>query len=233
MEKEKIAILVDHHNLREVLNNGYQDLESRKNQKLIQEKKAVEIISTPVQMSSAFLSGKTWERNGKMIKYRFWETLHDVILQAYSDQRYTPPQSELYHTGTWLFISERPYPVDKNHKYDEEEAIFLKEMRKVDSLFGYIVKYSVDNKAMDQKGTDVNLVCQMLIGAFHDEYDTCILLSDDVSFIPAINMAQNYMNKRIFHAGFTQGRLRAACYGNIPFEDGGFHLMFNPAPHHH
>ena len=117
--------------------------------------------------------------------------------------------------GSWLFVGKTTFP-DTVVSTDEQN--FLKAILKLDSLYGYIVRYGIKSTSNNKiKGVDVHLVCQMLVGAFQDEYDTCILVSDDPEFIPAIEIAQNFYKRRIFHAGFEKGILRAACYGSIPF----------------
>jgi len=218
---ERVAILVDHKNLRLTLNNGYKVFDT-------QTRSMKEV--TPHEKFESYLGINVYPREKKLINLPFWSSLQKQILQQYVKNSFTASSiADITHMGTWLFISQRAHPY-LEEPYDDEEIAFLDLMSEVDSLFGYIAKYSIDNTSRANKGVDVNLVCQMLLGAFQDEYDTCILVSDDLSFVPSVDIAQNYRNKRIFHAGFTIGPLRAACYGSIPFENGGFQKIFPISP---
>ncbi|MBK7304119.1 MAG: NYN domain-containing protein [Saprospiraceae bacterium] len=149
-----------------------------------------------------------------------WENFNDRILGAIKE---LSRHESLHHVGTWMFASKR---VDL-HKEEGKEEIdkevkFLERMKAIDSLFGFIVRYGMGYKSnglYHSKGVDVNLVCQMLVGAFEDEYDICVLVSDDDDFIPAVEIVQNFYGKQVYHAGFQGDRLRAACYGNVEFEE--------------
>ena len=153
------------------------------------------------------------------IKFSIWEHFNDNVLSCVKRRL---GHDRVKHMGTWMFVGKR---VDLFREKQQEERVaeqnLMSHMKKIDSLFGFIIKYGISYKAENEihhKGLDVNLVCQMLLGAFEDEYDICILISDDDEFIPAVEIAQNYYGKQIFHAGFEPDRLRAACFGNIPFE---------------
>jgi hypothetical protein len=97
---------------------------------------------------------------------------------------------KIRHQGTWIFVPKRVDLFDASDESERnEEKVFLEHMKKVDSIFGYIIKYGVSYKnksTISKKGIDTNLVCQMLLGAFEDEYDICILISDIDEFIPAM-----------------------------------------------
>lgn len=156
----------------------------------------------------------------KFIPIRVWSKFNQEMLGLTSQRS---GLTDLKHMGTWMFVSKR---VDLHNERDSEElkleSRFLEHMKQVDSLFGFIIKYGIGYRTqsgLSSKGVDVNLVCQMLVGAFENEYDICILVSDDDEFIPSIEIVQNFYGKQVYHAGFEPDRLRAACFGNIPFED--------------
>lgn len=177
-------------------------------------------------LKTKFLPIEKWKQlNSKMLAFlefnaSFIESIEDYI-----------PHKNSEHIGSWLFVSQRVdlYNDTINSQEIKEEKEFLEQMKKIDSIFGFIIKYGIKYKASKQnnklveKGVDVQLVCQMLLGAFRNEYDSCILLSDEDEFIPAIEIIQNFYGKQVYHAGFEPDRLRAACFGNIPLEKEVFH----------
>ncbi len=195
---EKVAIFIDRGNF----------IQQLKNKKLL---------------NKDFLPIDKWKQFNNILmsffEYRcgFISEVDDYKKHSYTD-----------HIGSWLFVSQR---VDLHHQETAQEEItqekiFLEHMKKIDSLFGFIIKYGIKYKSegtMIEKGVDIHLVCQMLLGAFRNEFDSCILLSDEDEFIPAIEIIQNYYGKQVHHAGFQADRLRAACFGNIPLEQEFYH----------
>ena len=53
-----------------------------------------------------------------------------------------------------------------------------------------------------EKGTDVKIAVDLIVGAVDDEYDTAILISSDTDLIPALKYIR-YKNKRIEYVGFS------------------------------
>jgi hypothetical protein len=168
-----------------------------------------------------------------------WKVFNRKLLEMYEAHSgcYYSEHSKGYcrmiqHVGTWMFASKRIDLIAEKTPQNEiqEEINFLKHINQVDSIPGFIVsygsRYKVRNQDLDlelEKEVDVEIVCQMLVGAFHDRYDACILVSDDNDFLPAVERIQNYYGKQVFHAGFQSGRLRAKCYGNIALEEESHH----------
>ena len=69
-----------------------------------------------------------------------------------------------------------------------------------------------------EKGVDAEIICQMLMGAFLDHYDACIIISDDADYLPAVDRVQDYFGKKVIQAGFHKSKLRERSYANIPLE---------------
>jgi uncharacterized LabA/DUF88 family protein len=126
------------------------------------------------------------------------------------------------HVGTYLCVGLSEYLCN-------EERAIKKRFRNLDRKNGFIVKYGTrtgsykDKKGNlrlgTEKGVDTEIVCQMLMGAFLDHYDACILVSDDADYIPAVRNVQDYFGKKVIQAGFQNGVLREQAYGNIPLEN--------------
>lgn len=77
-----------------------------------------------------------------------------------------------------------------------------------------------------EKGVDTEIVCQMLMGAFLNHYDACILMSDDADYVPAVRNVQDYFGKKVIQAGFQNGVLREQAYGNIALENAKPNLLY-------
>lgn len=144
-----------------------------------------------------------------------WERLNPNLIKAY--KRIFPFKEEIDHIGTWICLPKEEYPKT------DGAMTFLESIRRVDCLQKFIVKYGYwkkDNKGRQEKMVDTEIVCQMLMGAFRDEYDTCFILSDDADYVPAVHRIQDIFGKRVIQVGFSpKSRLRAACYGHLPLED--------------
>ncbi len=53
-----------------------------------------------------------------------------------------------------------------------------------------------------EKGVDVKIAVDLLVGAYEDEYDTAILISSDTDLVPAIEKVRLF-GKRIEYVGFA------------------------------
>lgn len=58
------------------------------------------------------------------------------------------------------------------------------------------------NGAYHEKGVDVQLAVDLLVGAYEKSYDTAILISSDTDLIPAIKKVQQ-LGKKIEYIGFA------------------------------
>ena len=65
---------------------------------------------------------------------------------------------------------------------------------------GRIIKYS--DGTFKEKGTDVKIATDLIIGAVDNLYDTAILISSDTDLIPAIKYIK-YKKKRLEYVGFS------------------------------
>ncbi|KKP79532.1 MAG: hypothetical protein A2271_01530 [Candidatus Moranbacteria bacterium RIFOXYA12_FULL_35_19] len=72
-------------------------------------------------------------------------------------------------------------------------------------LQGFIVKqgYLMKNDGVyHEKGVDVKMAVDLLVGAYEDLYDTAILLSSDTDLIPAIQKIK-HLGKEVEYIGFS------------------------------
>ena len=70
---------------------------------------------------------------------------------------------------------------------------------------GFVIKrgYLMKNDGVyHEKGVDVKIAVDLLVGAYEDIYDTAIVLSSDTDLIPAIQKV-NHLGKKIEYIGFS------------------------------
>jgi uncharacterized LabA/DUF88 family protein len=81
---------------------------------------------------------------------------------------------------------------------------------------GWIIKFGHMLKTGDyhEKGVDVQIATDILIGAYENLYDTAILVSSDTDLIPALAKARE-MKKKIEYIGFSH----KPSYGLITHSD--------------
>ncbi len=59
-----------------------------------------------------------------------------------------------------------------------------------------------DGGKIREKGTDVKIAVDLIVGAVDDLYDTAILVSSDTDIIPAIKYVR-YKGKKVEYVGFS------------------------------
>lgn len=60
-----------------------------------------------------------------------------------------------------------------------------------------------DEDRIREKGVDVKLSVDLVIGAVDNLYDTAIVISSDTDLIPAIQYVRNAKNKTVEYIGFA------------------------------
>jgi uncharacterized LabA/DUF88 family protein len=63
-------------------------------------------------------------------------------------------------------------------------------------------KVMYDGGKIREKGTDVKIAVDLIVGAVDDYYDTAILISSDTDLIPALSYVK-YRDKKIEYVGFS------------------------------
>ncbi|MEA3399426.1 MAG: NYN domain-containing protein [Patescibacteria group bacterium] len=61
----------------------------------------------------------------------------------------------------------------------------------------------IQTERMREKGIDVKIAIDLLVGAFDDKYDTAIVVSSDSDLVPAIDWIRKRMNKKVEYIGFS------------------------------
>lgn len=108
----------------------------------------------------------------------------------------------------------RAHPSDsKGQQLRSDQQRLFSRLRKSEwgIEFGYIL--DVDGKR-HEKGVDVHIATDILIGAYENLYDTLILVSSDTDLIPALAKARE-KGKRVEYVGFSH----KPSYGLIAHSD--------------
>ena len=115
--------------------------------------------------------------------------------------------------GVWVCIG-------MGYKYEVKNPNIRKTFQQIGRLNGFIITQGHrDADGIKEKGVDTEIVCQMLLGAFRDAYDTAILFSDDADFIPAVLHVQSTLGKKVVQAGFLKNsKLRSSAHSHLRLE---------------
>lgn len=79
-----------------------------------------------------------------------------------------------------------------------------------------------DKGRIREKGTDVKIAVDLIVGAIEDKYDTAILVSSDTDLIPAVNYVK-YRKKKLEYVGFSH----APSLGMQKYAD--FSILLRPS----
>ncbi len=105
--------------------------------------------------------------------------------------------SKRYYVGIARNIDDSP----KSKRIVRGQQKFLETIKNE----GFIVKRGrvmYDQGKIREKGTDVKIAVDLVIGAVDDVYDTAILVSSDTDLIPAVKYIE-YRKKKLEYVGFS------------------------------
>jgi uncharacterized LabA/DUF88 family protein len=102
-----------------------------------------------------------------------------------------------YYTGVFRNTDN----TEKSKKLVRNQQRFLSYLENI----GFCIKRGrilQDNGKPREKGTDVKIAVDLVVGAIDDFYDSAILVSSDTDLIPAIDYVK-YRNKNVEYVGFS------------------------------
>ncbi|HEX8994064.1 MAG TPA: NYN domain-containing protein [Candidatus Paceibacterota bacterium] len=67
-----------------------------------------------------------------------------------------------------------------------------------------------------EKGIDVKMATDLIVGAVDDKYDTAIVVSSDTDLVPAIDWVRMRMKKHVEYVGFSIPDSRGEIYASKP-----------------
>ncbi len=82
---------------------------------------------------------------------------------------------------------------------NQRKLISILRKNRIDISLGYILKSDGD---YHEKGVDVQIAIDLLIGAYEDLWDTAILISSDTDLLPAIKKVRQ-LGKTVEYIGFS------------------------------
>jgi len=93
--------------------------------------------------------------------------------------------------------------LDAPEKYKSQQ-MFLEKIGKIEKLSVFLGRLERrPDGGLVEKGVDVKLATDLLSGAFRDEFDEAILVSNDADFVSAIQQAQS-LGKRVINVSFSK-----------------------------
>lgn len=99
----------------------------------------------------------------------------------------------------------------KNNKWEIKTSKLKKRIEKI-IIDNRVVDYKnilklgikeITTERLREKGIDVKLATDLIVGAVDDKYDVAIIVSSDSDLIPAIDWVRRRMNKMIEYIGFS------------------------------
>lgn len=105
--------------------------------------------------------------------------------------------SKRYYVG----IARNLDNTEKSKQIVSGQQKFLSEIEK-DGFTTKRGRVMYDKGRIREKGTDVKLAVDLIVGAVDDLYDTAILVSSDTDLIPAVQYI-NYRGKKLEYIGFS------------------------------
>ena len=177
-----------------------------------------------------FVSHYCAMHNLKPEQVAVWDTLSQGLTRHYRRSFASADFEAVEHVGTHVCVGVSDFMA-------KEEREIKTRLQQIDRKHGFIISYgdrigSYRDKdgtyrLGQEKGVDAEIICRMLMGAFLNQYDACVLMSDDSDFLPAVSRIQEYFGRKVIQAGFKDSKLRDQCYAHIAWERAGKNLGFN------
>jgi len=113
--------------------------------------------------------------------------------QAMSNQ--TALFSRLIEAGNWVIKSSKLKTRIESIKIDNRVKDYQDILRKGVQEIVY--------ERSREKGIDVKIATDLIIGALDKKYDTAILVSSDTDLVPALDLVRHRFNKKVEYIGFS------------------------------
>jgi uncharacterized LabA/DUF88 family protein len=117
---------------------------------------------------------------------------------------------ENYYIGILKIIKQDP----KSIRLYKGQQRFLDKLIKNDGFKLVPGRIMYDKGRIREKGTDVKIAVDLIVGAMKNKYDIAIIVSSDTDLIPAIEEVKN-LKKKIEYIGFS----KAPSFGMIKKAD--------------
>jgi uncharacterized LabA/DUF88 family protein len=101
-----------------------------------------------------------------------------------------------YYVGVLRFDKKSPLK-SKRMIASQQKLFSALKKQKINLIKGYILK---SGNSFHEKGVDVRIAVDMLVGAYENKYDTTVLISSDTDLIPAIEKMRE-LGKEVEYVG--------------------------------
>jgi uncharacterized LabA/DUF88 family protein len=99
----------------------------------------------------------------------------------------------------------------KNNHWEIKTSKLRKRIEEIkidDRVVGYknILKKGINKiqyERLREKGIDVKLATDLIVGAIDDKYDVAVIVSSDADIVPAIDWVRNRTHKKVEYIGFS------------------------------
>lgn len=139
----------------------------------------------------------------------FYGYLKDKAIDFHKDTKFNYSKFVEWLTRDRECVSKRYYVgIARNFDNSEKSKQIVRGQQKfLQSLIneGFTVKpgrVMYDGGRIREKGTDVKLAVDLIVGAIEDKYDTAVLVSSDTDLIPAVQYVR-YRKKKLEYVGFS------------------------------
>jgi len=203
MKEVRVAIFIDYYN---TMNEFNREIDTQVEYFKDHKKHA---------MYPYLLSNRELKKPINYFKRNVWRSFNQILMKYLSEKIGVATYD---HIGTFITLGIRK---EYKKKASDDRKTYEKLME-ISQLDGFIVHFELSRHNEEGKikeyGVDANIACQMLLGAFRDQYDVGVIVSNDQDFIPAIDMVQKSYGKKIYHLG-PSFQIKSACYGSLNYEN--------------
>lgn len=159
---------------------------------------------------AVFIDGSNFYHYLKKIGYPKGSSFNFKDFAAFLTNSERKCVSKKYYTGILKIVKQDP----KSIKLYKGQQRFLDKLVKSDGFDLVPGRIMYDQGRIREKGTDVKIAVDLIMGAFKNRYDTAIVVSSDTDLIPAVEEVRK-RGKKIEYIGFSH----APSFGMIKNAD--------------
>lgn len=111
--------------------------------------------------------------------------------------------NEIIYLGYYIGVVKVKENTKKNQLLRKEQQKLFAHLTSPEQNFTVCRGYILGNNGIyHEKGVDVQLATDLLVGAYENKYDTAIIISSDTDLLPAIKKIKT-LNKKVVYVGFS------------------------------
>jgi len=111
--------------------------------------------------------------------------------------------NEIVYLGYYIGVVKVKDNTPKNQSLRKEQQKLFAHLTSLEQNFSVCRGFILGNNGVfHEKGVDVQLAVDLLVGAYENKYDTAIIISSDTDLLPAIKKIK-MLNKKVIYVGFS------------------------------